>query len=58
MACVSGAVVAFEILGVAKSGHGGGARGYGRCSSDRDDSCDGHWFGFLGLDSLRLMKTI
>ena len=53
MACVSGGLVAFEMLGVAKSGKGDGTRGRGRCCKDRDDSCNG-----LGFDSPRLMQII
>ena len=55
MAGVTGALVAFEILGVAKSRHWSGSRSYGRCFGDRDDSCDGLGFDLLGLDSLGLM---
>lgn len=58
MAGVTGAVVAFEVLGVAKSRHWSGSRGYGRCFGDRDNSCDGLGFDWLRLDWLRLMRTI
>lgn len=55
MASVTGAVVAFEVLGVAKGRQGSGSCGYGRCFSDCDDCCDGLGFNLLGLDWLRLL---